>query len=243
MDNGVMGSEAAGQSPKPPVQQRSLASHQQMVDVALRLLETRDIDQISVRDIVCEAGTSNGSFYHRFGTKEHFFNYLIDDMLERRERGAIAQLSDRTIPFDALPELLARSAMANFRAHAGLLRSAIRRHIAGDDCWNRISMMSRRIVKGFLDRVSDTLGRPLDSDEAEHINFAFVSLYGLLAYRTLRLNTLHGYTVSEQSFEDETISNFRQLIDQALPRPTSAMRASASAKQSAGTSRLPRRAD
>ena len=106
-----MGSEAAGQSPKPPVQQRSLASHQQMVDVALRLLEMRDIDQISVRDIVCEAGTSNGSFYHRFGTKEHFFNYLIDDMLERRERGAIAQLSDQTIPFDGLPELLARSAM------------------------------------------------------------------------------------------------------------------------------------
>ena len=92
MDYGVMGSEAAGQSPKPPVQQRSLASHRQMVDVALRLLETRDIDQISVRDIVCEAGTSNGSFYHRFGTKEHFFNYLIDDMLERRERGAMAHL-------------------------------------------------------------------------------------------------------------------------------------------------------
>ncbi len=221
MDYGVMGSEAVGQSPKPPVQRRSLASHRQMVDVALRLLETRDIDQISVRDIVSEAGTSNGSFYHRFGTKEHFFNYLIDDMLERRERGATMQLSDQTISFDALPELLARSAMANFRAHAGLLRSAIRRHIAGDDCWNRISMMSRRIVKGFLSRVSDTLGRPLDADEAERINFAFVWLYGLLAYRTLRLNTLHGYTVPEESFEDETIRNFRQLIDRALPSDAS----------------------
>ena len=203
--------------PRPPLQRRSLTSHRQMVDVALRLLDERDIDQISIRDIVSASGTSTGSFYHRFGTKENFFNYLIDDMLDRRESGAMLQLDDPSIPFAALPEILARSAMANFQRHAGLLRSAIRRHIAGDDCWNRISKMSRRIVSRYLDRAATNAGRSLDASESERVYFAFVWLYGLLAYRTLGLNSVHGYAMSDQSFEDETIRNFRQLIDQALP--------------------------
>ncbi len=39
-------------TPRPPVQRRSLTSHRQMVEGALRLLDERDIDQISIRDIV-----------------------------------------------------------------------------------------------------------------------------------------------------------------------------------------------
>lgn len=222
MDYGDMSAtgSAVPLPPRPPVQRRSLTSYRQMVDVALRLLDERDIDQISIRDIVDASGTSNGSFYHRFGTKEKFFNYLIDDMLERRESGAMRQLDDPSIPFDTLPEILARSAMANFQRHGGLLRSAIRRHIAGDDCWNRISKMSRRIVGRYLERAAAFVGRPLDAAEAERVYFAFMWLYGLLAYRTLGLNSIHGYAMSDQSFEDETIRNFRQLIDQALPAGT-----------------------
>lgn len=188
-----------------------------MVEGALRLLDERDIDQISVRDIVSAAGTSNGSFYHRFGTKEHLFNYLIDDMIARRERGAMIQLSDTAIPFDRLPEMLARSAIANFRQHAGLLRSAVRRHIAGDDCWLPISKMSRRLVRKYIERVAQTLGRDLNDGEAQRVNFAFVWLYGLLTYRTLGLNSIYGYTLPDELFELETIRNFQQLIDQALP--------------------------
>jgi len=192
-----------------------------MVDGALQLLDERDIDQISVRDIVGAAGTSNGSFYHRFGTKDDFFNYLIDDMIARRERGAMLDLSDPAIPFDRLPEMLSRSAIANFRQHAGLLRSAVRRHIAGDDCWLRISKMSRRVVKKYIERVAQALGRDLDDGEAQRVYFAFVWLYGLLAYRTLGLNSIYGYTLPDELFELETIRNFRQLIDQALPVGTS----------------------
>ncbi|MBO9575667.1 MAG: TetR/AcrR family transcriptional regulator [Sphingobium sp.] len=212
-----MASTALPQASKAPVQQRSEASLRRMVDGALRLLDERDIDQISVRDIVSAAGTSNGSFYHRFGTKDVFFNYLIDDMIARRERGAMIELSDAAIAFDRLPEMLSRSAIANFRQHAGLLRSAIRRHIAGDDCWLRISKMSRRVVKKYLERVALALGRDLDEAEAQRVYFAFVWLYGLLAYRTLGLNSVYGYTLPDQLFELETIRNFRQLIDQALP--------------------------
>lgn len=199
-----------------PVQARSLISQRRMVEAALRLLEQKDIDQISVRDIVAEAGTSNGSFYHRFETKERFFSYLIDDMLARREQAAAEEQADETISVAALPEVLARSAIANFRDHAGLLRSAVRLHIVGDSCWDRVNTMARRIVNGYLQRLSGALGRPLTALECERIYFAFTWLYGLLAHRTLRLNVFHGHAVPDDQFEEEAVRGFRQLIDRAL---------------------------
>jgi len=52
--------------------------------------------------------------------------------------------------------------------------------------------------------------------ERERINFAFVWLYGLLVHRTLRLNVIQGHTASDKVFEEETIRNFRQLIERAV---------------------------
>src|SRR6185369_13401332 len=102
---------------RPPLQQRSADAHRRMVRAGLRLLELRDIDQISIRDIVSEADTSVGSFYHRFGTKEQFFNHLIDDMIVRREEAAMREIADHRVPITSTAEVLARGAMKNFRRH------------------------------------------------------------------------------------------------------------------------------
>lgn len=204
---------------RPPLQKRSAAAQRRMVQAGLRLLESQVIDQISVRDISREAGTSVGSFYHRFQTKEQFFTFLLEDMIVRREASAERELADRSISIEALPETLARAAMNNFRHHAGLLRSAIRCHIGGDTCWDPINLMAMRIVNGYLRRLSESLGRPVDSRERTRIKFAFVWLYGLLLHRTLRLNVIHGYVAPDQVFEEEMIRNFRQLIDRAISHP------------------------
>lgn len=211
-----MSSAPAKATLRPPLQKRSADAQRRMVRAALRLLELQGIDQISVRDISREAGTSIGSFYHRFQTKEQFFTFLLDDMIVRREAAAVRELADQSISIDALPETLARAAMNNFRHHAGLLRSAIRCHIGGDRCWDPINLMAMRIVNGYLRRLSESLGRPLASQERARIRFAFVWLYGLLLHRTLRLNVIHGYVVPDKVFEEEMIRNFRQLIDRAI---------------------------
>jgi AcrR family transcriptional regulator len=212
-------SSAPAKSPhKPPLQKRSADAQLRMMRAGLRLLESQGIDQISVRDISREARTSVGSFYHRFGTKEQFFAFLLDDMIVRRETAAMRELADRSISIEALAETLARAAMNNFRHHAGLLRSAIRGHIGGDRCWDPINMMAMRIVNGYLRRLSDSLGRPATAQERTRIRFAFVWLYGLLVHRTLRLNVIHGYVVPDKVFEEEMIRNFRQLIDRAISR-------------------------
>ncbi len=222
----ITGSGHARATLKPPLQKRSAEAQRRMVRAGLRLLESQGIDQISVRDISREAGTSIGSFYHRFQTKEQFFTFLLDDMIVRREAAAVRELADRSLSIEDLPETLARAAMNNFRHHAGLLRSAIRCHIGGDKCWDPINQMAMRIVNGYLRRLSESLGRPLSSQERARIRFAFVWLYGLLLHRTLRLNVIHGYVVPDKVFEEEMIRNFRQLIDRAIsqPKPAGAKR-------------------
>lgn len=212
----TMDSVVAADALKPPLQHRSAQAQRRMMDAGLRLLELRDIDQISVSDVTDEAGSSIGSFYHRFQTKELFFNFLLKDMIARREQAAMQELADPSISIQALPETLARGAMKNFRRHAGLLRSAIRCHIGGDTCWDPINRMAMRIVDGYLRRLSAALGRPVSTSECNRIKFAFVWLYGLLVHRTLRLNVIHGYTVPDKVFEEEMIRNFRQLIDRAI---------------------------
>ena len=212
----TMDSAFPAHSLKAPLQQRSAEAQRRMVEAGLRLLELRDIDQISVSDVTNEAGTSIGSFYHRFQTKEMFFNFLLKDMIARREQSAMQELADPSISLQALPETLARGAMKNFRRHAGLLRSAIRCHIGGDACWDPINRMAMRIVDGYLRRLSAALGRPVAMPERKRVKFAFVWLYGLLVHRTLRLNVIHGYTVPDKVFEEEMIRTFRQLIDRAI---------------------------
>ncbi len=187
-----------------------------MVQAALRLLEDRVIDEISIQDIAREAGTSVGSFLHRFGTKGRFFRYLLADMIDRRERAAMQELGDRSAPIQILPETLARGAISNFRSHAGLLRSAIRCHISGDDCWDPINKMAWRIVDGYVRRIASERGRPVDRVARKRITAAFVWLFGLLVHRTLRLNVIDGFAVPDKVFEAQTICSFRELIDRTI---------------------------
>lgn len=201
---------------KLPLQNRSAESQRKMIEAALRLLDDRDIELISVRDICREGGTSNGSFYHRFGTKERFFAFLVEDMLARREETAMRDLSDSSLSMIDLAEVLARSAIRNFREHAGLLRSAMRRHIVGDPCWAPINHMAGRIVEHYIERLTDASGRKLDIREIQLIHFAFTWLYGLLSYRTLELNPLEQFYPPDDRFEEDTVMTFRQIIGNAI---------------------------
>jgi AcrR family transcriptional regulator len=59
-----------------PQQRRSHAGYERMIVTAGRLLEERDFDAVSIRDLAGAAGCSIGSFYYRFQTKERFFQIL-----------------------------------------------------------------------------------------------------------------------------------------------------------------------
>lgn len=74
----------------PPKQERSRDSLRRIVDAGRELLRERDFDSVTVDEIVERAGSSKGSFYHRFADKDSLLVYLLE--LEHDE--AIASWSE-----------------------------------------------------------------------------------------------------------------------------------------------------
>ena len=185
-----------------------------MIEAAGRLLEERDFDSVSIRDLAREAGCSIGSFYYRFQTKERFFQVLIQDMIDRREQEA--RETFQSLPLAELPSALARGALTNFRTHKGLLRSVIKKHLEGMRSWEPLARMGRRIATEFQRRVAEKRGVNLTLSEAERIDFAFVWLYGLLARSLLDLDTIFG--LETPFIEEQAVDAFAEAVARALQR-------------------------
>lgn len=202
------------QSARRPQQKRSLDAYHRMMEAGNTLLQQRNFDAISIKDISAQAGCSIGSFYYRFHTKEEFFASLVDEMIQAREQSVRAQFDQ--YPITEMPAMLARGAITNHHQYAGLLRSALKKHLEDGDSWLKISRMGRRIVSEYLRRLADARGVPLSHDEEDRLAFAFVWLYGLLAQSVMNLNPIYGMDATTKRFEEEVARTFSELIVQAF---------------------------
>jgi len=72
---------------RPPVQARSRRTLARILDASVTLLGERGWDGLTVQDVVSLAGTSVGSFYARFSSKEELLAYVEETVWTRaRER-------------------------------------------------------------------------------------------------------------------------------------------------------------
>jgi AcrR family transcriptional regulator len=78
---------------RPPRQQRSAATLDRIVKAADELFASKGYDATTVDDIVTAAGSSKGSFYHRFADKQALLAYLGGECLARA-RANWAELLD-----------------------------------------------------------------------------------------------------------------------------------------------------
>ncbi|MFN5839839.1 MAG: TetR/AcrR family transcriptional regulator [Acidimicrobiaceae bacterium] len=62
--------------PNPPKQLRSITTEQNMLDAAEELLRNGDAQNVTVENVVRDAGATVGSFYARFGSVEGLFEAL-----------------------------------------------------------------------------------------------------------------------------------------------------------------------
>lgn len=63
----------------PPVQRRSAETLRRIVQATRELLANREFDDITVDEIVSRAGSSKGSFYHRFPDKRALLIHLLQE--------------------------------------------------------------------------------------------------------------------------------------------------------------------
>ena len=62
----------------PPLQARSIATEQKMLDAAEQLLQSGDSRQVTVENVTKLSGAKVSSFYARFGSVEGLFDALQD---------------------------------------------------------------------------------------------------------------------------------------------------------------------
>ncbi|MGZ4443643.1 MAG: TetR/AcrR family transcriptional regulator [Nocardioidaceae bacterium] len=127
---------------------------EQLLDLGVRLLSTRSLDELSIEMLAEEAGISRGLLYHYFGNKQDFHRAVV--------RRAADGLIDVTAPVeDGEPlDRLARSLEAyvdyvveNFEGYTSLVRGAA----GGNEALQEIYEEARAAL---TDRIFDTAGEP-----------------------------------------------------------------------------------
>ena len=82
--------------------EKSKLTRQKIYETADGMLATRGYSEISVNDIIKEAGVSKGAFYYHFESKDVLFTSLIDDYVKRLDSEYESYLD--TFPSDARAE-------------------------------------------------------------------------------------------------------------------------------------------
>lgn len=112
-----------------PRQARGHETRERILAAAEVLLRTRTLEEITIEDIVVEARSSVGSFYHLFGSKET----IIAPLYERYD-ARITRESERVLrsarrghrSLDERARLLVHFAVRAYRRERGLIRAMVR---------------------------------------------------------------------------------------------------------------------
>lgn len=141
-------------SPNPLQRQRMTpeARHEQILDAAQKLFFARGWDQVTINDVLDEAGISKGGFYHYFAAKAD----LLDRVVERFTREALnaAQAARAATSGDALARFngfLAESIRwKTERAQELRFFMDVMRHPGNDILFLRISSAVSDVAKPIL---------------------------------------------------------------------------------------------
>jgi TetR/AcrR family transcriptional regulator, cholesterol catabolism regulator len=104
--------EALRISPPPKMSSGQAARRQYLLNAALTLIEERDYERISVREIAEFAGVAVATLYHYFPSKEHLFAEALVQWASNMGPNVTRSPLTGTTPDERLEEALIRSAQA-----------------------------------------------------------------------------------------------------------------------------------
>ena len=137
-------------------QVRSRRTRDDLMLAGLRLVETRDFDQISIADLVAEAGSSIGSFYHHFADKDDYLNTILDLVVEGLWVEIDRAFDDAAVAAFSTPALLRRA--VGFirdvtRNRQGLVRATLKKSMSNPVAWIPV----RAFARSYEDRIGALL--------------------------------------------------------------------------------------
>ena len=158
-----------------PKQARSRARRQALIEHGAMLLETADLDELSVAEITGALGYSTGSFYSYFADKEAFFVAVQQWVNADLETDFTRIFGDEHLKRASLEDRLTAAldfTLAYFRRRTGVIRSALRYERRIPAGW----APNRRRTKAIIDAVTDGL----DAARRERLETALQLAFGML---------------------------------------------------------------
>jgi AcrR family transcriptional regulator len=128
---------------------------EQLLDLGLRLLSTRALDELSIDALAQEAGISRGLLYHYFGSKQDFHRAVV-----RRAADDVIAVTRPDASLDAAGRLAQGLAAyvdyvaANYQVYSTLVRAAA----SGNDLLREIYADARLALTGRIFEGLDEFG-------------------------------------------------------------------------------------
>lgn len=188
---------------KPPLQARSVASYERLVEAARAVLAQKSFDEATVAEIAARAGLTVGAFYARFEDKESLLGHL-EELLFDEMRATVARVAACADRGELRPAELVRGlvvALASlYRGDRAVGRALVLRSCVDPELRERLRRLNRENI-GRVVRALAASGAIDHPDPAGGLEFA------LLAERSiLRAAILFGESFShDREWSDERV--------------------------------------
>jgi len=159
-------------------QERSKITYDALISAGFKLLEERDLQDISIAELTREAEYSVGAFYARFRSKDEFFDALIEQHLNIRTE--TQRILYATLPRASLISELMNNLVNYYWEHRKFWRAVLVRSVRDGEFWNPMRKHRIEATTRFVNRVESEAGRLLTTGEAAHIAFAFQVVLGTI---------------------------------------------------------------
>ncbi len=159
----------------PPKQARSRARKAALIEQGITALATHELDEISIIDLTHSLGYSTGSFYSYFQNKTEFFINIQEWVAAEQFEIISKNLCPENVTTASLSTRLTMAidtALAYFRRHTGVIRSALRYERRIPQAWAPNRATTRLII------ASVTAG--LTEDQKKDLEKAIQLAYGLM---------------------------------------------------------------
>jgi AcrR family transcriptional regulator len=139
----------------PPLQQRSAATHNHILEAAETCFAENGYDATGVARICQTAGVSKGAFYHHFSSKQEVFLALLSRWLENTDRQLMnfqettANFPDTIKSMAVVPQYILATADQNLPIYLEFLTKAVRE----PQIWNATVEPYRRYSELFAQMI------------------------------------------------------------------------------------------
>ncbi len=164
-------------------QARARRTRALLLDAGERLIADRDFDQASIADLVAEANSSIGAFYHHFADKDDFLNALVDRVIEALWRRFDATFDPATLAALDTPGLI-RLVVGFIRDimhdSQGLIGATFKKSMEAPEAWTPLHAFARAYEERARGLLAGRAGDFGHSDWQFGFRFGMQMVFGTL---------------------------------------------------------------